>query len=340
MSEIAVVLKNEDLVSRFAVVAPNWMAYEAEYGFAIQQLKANSFTMKIATQNPDTLMQAMSNVAACGLSLNPAKKEAYLVPRKGKICLDPAYGGLVKLATDTGSILWVQARLVHENDSFVMRDIDQVPDHSFDPFSDRGPVTGVYCTAKVHDGSFLTEAMNRHMVEEIRDRSEAYKANPEKTPWFTDPGEMFKKTVIRRASKLWPKSDNIDAEMRLAAAIQVSNDNEEIKLVTSSPPIGDYSDEQKAYFDQLISDSKDLDMYVLSQTTDTGIMTSLYNSFEKGSITKYKRIVDEMIRKGMDLFNEYVNAAGEASQIGDDLALTQMKDEVSEDTWNLVLTRI
>ena len=125
MSKALAILKSDKLVAKFEQVAPGWMNYESEFGFALQQLGANDYTKKIAENNPESLLHAMANVAACGLSLNPAKKECYLVPRKGKVCLDPSYMGLCKLLTDTGSIKWIQTKLVHEKDTFVVHGVDE-----------------------------------------------------------------------------------------------------------------------------------------------------------------------------------------------------------------------
>lgn len=340
MSAVAEVLKSDELVERFESVAPQWMAYDSEYGFAIQQLKANDYSMKVATNNSNSLMAAMSNVAACGLSLNPAKKEAYLVPRKGKICLDPSYMGLVKLATDTGSIVWVQARLVHERDDFTVTGIDSQPEHKFSPFGDRGPIVGVYCVAKTKDGAYLTEPMSIDEVYAIRDRSEAYKANPKKTPWFTDEGEMIKKTCVKRAQKMWPKSDNHEAERRLAMAVQTSHDNEEIILATSSPEIRDYSDAQKEFYDALISDNNALGMYVFQQTNESGINSNLYNSFEKGEVTKYKRIVDELYSKGASQFEDYLNRFRECQEIDDTDGIKELEAELSPEELELIKDRL
>lgn len=306
MTQALVILKSEKLVQKFDDVAPSWIKYEAEQGFALQHLENNSYLKKIAEGSPQSLLFAMSNVAACGLSLNPASKEAYLVPRKGQICFDPSYMGLAKLATDTGSILWVECKLVHANDEFVMNGTGLAPTHKFSPFGDRGEYVGVYCVAKVHDGSFLTEAMSIDEVYAIRNRSESYKSNPNKTPWASDAGEMIKKTVVKRASKLWPRSDNHAAEQRLAIAVQSSFENEEVELVTTTPDLGQVTDQQKEFFDQLISDDEALEMYVLQRTLSSSEFSNLYHSFGKGEKGKYQRIVDELTTKGRGQFEEYI----------------------------------
>jgi len=188
-------------------------AREAE--FAIQALCASDYALKIARQNPQSVRDAVTNIAAIGISLNPAKKQAYLVPRKGGICLVISYMGLLDLAIQSGSILWGQAELVYASDKFTMHGFDQPPTHERNPFlKDRGELVGVYTVVKTRDGDYLTTTMTADDVFAIRDRSDAWiayeKDKSKKCPWVTDEGEMVKKTVIKRAYKTWPKSDRLD----------------------------------------------------------------------------------------------------------------------------------
>jgi recombination protein RecT len=189
-------------------------AREAE--FAIQALCASDYALRIARENPQSVRDAVTNIAAIGISLNPAKKQAYLVPRKGSICLVISYIGLLDLAIQSGSILWGQAEQVFAADKFTMHGFDQPPTHERNPFAvDRGELVGVYVVVKTKDGDYLTCTMTAQEVNDIRDRSDAWKAyvkdNSKTCPWVTDPGEMVKKTVIKRAYKTWPKSDRLDA---------------------------------------------------------------------------------------------------------------------------------
>mgnify|MGYP000247432772 CR=1 FL=1 len=117
--------------------------FDAEAGFATQTLMANDFALNVARANKQSVIDAVTNVAAIGISLNPAKKQAYLVPRKGSICLDISYMGLIDLAVATGSILWAQCVIVYENDTFELNGVDQQPKHKRDPFNtDRGAING------------------------------------------------------------------------------------------------------------------------------------------------------------------------------------------------------
>lgn len=186
------------------------ISFDREAGFAIQQLGKNDYMMKAAQNNRQAVVDAVVNIAAIGISLNPAKKQAYLVPRDNKICLDISYMGLMDLAQATGSVKWAQAALVHESDSFALNGLDKAPNHTFNPFSkDRGAVVGVYVTIKTIHDEYLTHTMTIEDAYAIRDRSSAWKAG-KSGPWKTDEGEMIKKTCVKQAYKYWPKTERLE----------------------------------------------------------------------------------------------------------------------------------
>ena len=190
--------------------------FEREAAFALQVVGANSYLAKIAMGNQDSLRNAITNVAAIGISLNPASKLAYLVPRDGKVCLDISYMGLMHIAQQSGAIVWGQSAIVRANDAFQLNGIDRPPTHTFNPFgTDRGDIVGVYVVVKTDTGDYLTHAMAIHRVYDIRDRSSAWlaykKDNSKKCPWVTDEEEMIKKTCIKQAAKMWPRRDRLDA---------------------------------------------------------------------------------------------------------------------------------
>ena len=206
----------------FESVAPKDINFAKEAEFAVQILQGNSYSARIAMQNQQSLVAAIRNVAAIGISLNPAAKHAYLVPRGGKICLDVGYLGLLHIATESGSILWAQCKIVYANDNYRSNGVDKAPTHEYSPFTkNRGEPVGAYCVAKTHDGSFLTEEMDIDAIHAIRARSESFKKGGT-SPWGTDYGEMVRKTVIKRAYKYWPKSD------RMTAAVDMLNTQEGI----------------------------------------------------------------------------------------------------------------
>lgn len=196
-----------------AVLSDNSVNFDREAGFAIQVIEQNDYALRIAMGNRQSVINAVVNLGAIGLSLNPAKKQAYLVPRDGKICLDISYMGLIDLAVQDGAVKWAKAELVYAADSFTLNGPGAAPTHSCNPFSkERGEVVGVYCVAKLPDGDYLTETMSIDDVHAIRDRSSAWKAWVEKQkrcPWVTDPGEMTRKTVVKRASKYWASTGRL-----------------------------------------------------------------------------------------------------------------------------------
>jgi len=172
----------------------------------LQILKGNTFLYKVAHDNPASLAEAVVNVALTGLTLNPVLSLAYLVPRAGKVCLQPSYMGLCKILTDTGSAKNIYAYVVYKNDLFEMV-LGTNPNIIHKPtMDDRGERIGVYACAVLADGSKQFEYMDKKEVDKIMSKSEAVKASKYSswTDWWD---EMARAKVIRRLYKYIPKTE-------------------------------------------------------------------------------------------------------------------------------------
>lgn len=271
-----------------AVLCDKSITFQREAEFAMQVMQGNDYLIKCAVQNPQSVIDAVTNIAAIGISLNPAKKHAYLVPRKGKICLDISYMGLMDLAIQSGSIRWAQAVLVHAADRFTIIGVDKPPVHERDPFAkDRGDIIGVYVVAKTADGDYLTETMTRVEIDGIMSRSESVKAD-KTTPWKTDYGEMAKKTVVKRAQKYWPKTE------RLEAAVHHMDTDGGEGIVIEAPQVA-LSSEQ---VDDLLAKINDY--------TDAGALRGYWPELSKfmresASGSQYEFIKQKFVEKGRSL---------------------------------------
>ncbi len=345
-SIVAVIDKTQD---RFKI-APPAIKFEAEKGFALALLNNNSQLMQAAQGNPASLAQAVASVASIGLSLNPAEKQAYLITRNVKVgnnqwqtrvCLEPSYVGFCKLATDSGAIEWVQAKCVYSNDEFMDNGPGEKPTHKYNAFAkleQRGEFVGAYCVAKTSGGDYLTEVMAAEDIYGIMERSESVKSARKKNkplygPWATDFPEMAKKSVIRRAFKTWPQSTG-----RMAEAVHMSNENEGFEPILTTPNLGQYTAEQKKYFDQLIEQGDALGMYVFQRTLeDQQVFTNLYHSFEKGQKGKFQAIIDDLRRKGQSIFTDCVDAMRGGIESGDDAAVIEIAVDLTQDALDLAL---
>lgn len=203
------------------------LVWAEESHYALQRLYGSEYLMKC---DPATIQDAIINVAAVGLSLNPVLQQAALVPRKvgGELtcCLDVMYQGLIHLACEGGKIISVRADVVRERDredgNFrYSSGTSPAVIHNPDPFmsaKDRGKIIGAYCVAEIAGSAYPhVTFMPWDQIEAIRNKSEYYAAK-KKGPWVEHEEEMCKKTVTKRAQKYWPKGNS-----RLAVAIQLAN---------------------------------------------------------------------------------------------------------------------
>lgn len=190
-------------------LSDNSITWQKEQQFAIQAFQKNDYLAKVAMANPSSAKNAIINVAAIGITLNPAAKLAYLVPRDGGVHLDISYMGLLHLAQVSGAIQWGQCKLVYASDTYESNGLDSAPTHKYNAFGDRGAVVGGYCTVKTAQGDYLTEEMSVDEINAIMQRSQSFKSG-KKSPWLTDWNEMARKTIVKRGSKYWPRCERLD----------------------------------------------------------------------------------------------------------------------------------
>lgn len=157
--------------------------------------------------------------------MNPAAKEAYLVPRKNtgknvtEAILQPSYIGLCKLITQAGMVSNIVAHVVHENDQFTLdladnqRPVVHIPKLRK---SDRGAVVGAYAMATLSNGLKQVEWMDIDGLYEVREMSESWKSEARRkySPWAGHEGEMMRKTVVRRLYKYLPRGNGNSAADR------------------------------------------------------------------------------------------------------------------------------
>lgn len=202
-----------------------------EIGFAVQSVNSNT---KLQQCTQVSIIKAVYNVALTGLSLNPIHKLAALVPKyingEWSAVLFPQYQGLVKLLTDTGSVVNVNSFIVYEGDEF---DVEYGSDPRIihKPKFKSKNVQFVYAIAKLFDGTLQFEIMDLEQLNFVRSCSETWKAyesgklKPEHVIWINWESEMYRKTVLKRLCKYLPKTEHWN---KINEAISI--DNEEYKI--------------------------------------------------------------------------------------------------------------
>ena len=122
-------------------------------------------------------------------------------------------------------------------------------------------------------------------------------------------------------------------------AVHISNENEGFEQILSSPEISNFTGDQKEYFDQLITKSDAIGMYVLLDTVEETVRNNLYHSFEKGTKGKYQKIVDELYRKGAAQITDCITVI-EENLGGDDSAVLEIIEGFDNDTMTIIEGRL
>ncbi len=266
------------------IVTSNEVEWAKESQFAIQALQKNDYLAKVAWNNQASLQNAIINVAAVEISLNPALKHAYLVPRDGMVCLDISYMGLLHLAMAEGAIVWGQSKLVYSNDTYTNNGIDKSPTHKQNTFGDKGDIVGCYCTVKLKNGDYITEEMDIHALNKVKSTSKSLQgAGAKYSPWNTFPEEMMRKTVVKRASKYWPSCE------RLRTAVDVINEHEGIETEhEKEEAANDQRSEDIETLMAMLNKGDYFNFFPFLQTREEITQSRFYASFPKGEVSSLK----------------------------------------------------
>ena len=193
----------------------------------------------IHNATPESLAEAFRQAASIGLSFNPQLGHVYLIPRKAKrgdpnspiiAYASPGYRGLLHLAVLGGAIKYARAEVIYERDHFRYFGPTTAPEFIAGGSATvnsltvkRGAKVGVFCHAKTIDGDDLCDMMDAAAVAKVRAKSE----QKDSLMWTTFEEEGWKKAILRRASKTWPRAVS---SALLQRAVEILNDNENIDL--------------------------------------------------------------------------------------------------------------
>lgn len=263
--------------------------FTREINFAIQALKKNQYMQGC---DANSVLDAVLNVSQTGLSLNPVLNYAYLVPHKGKCVLYPGYQGLVKLATDTGSVTSIEVNLIYEGDEVVL---DLASDKKIEkhiPYllkgNPKGKIRGGYSLANLPDGSKHVEIMSLQDIHDVREYSESYKNDVKKgtknSPWIHSESEMCRKSILKRHFKYIPKSDKNE---KLIKAIELDNKDYDFPITMN----------QGNYIENLL----------ITSSVDEKTQNDIYNNLSDMTQKRAKECIDYLQENQKDAITQGTN---------------------------------
>lgn len=257
--------------SQIAMALPKHMTPERMIRVAMTATSVNPQLMDC-----DSLSVAASIVQASimGLEPNSVLGECYLVPfynkkragGPGLSCqLIPGYLGLVKLARNSDQVAMVDAQPVHENDEFeLVKGSAPQLFHRIPRTGDRGKIQGYWAGYSMKDGTPGNyEYLTVEQIEEHRDKYSqgAYRRQKGggfaldsdgnrilQGPWKDAPDWMYRKTVLRLALKLAPKSVELRG-LQTAMAIETQAEAQKLPIypdvpLSLCPPAADDEDDE------------------------------------------------------------------------------------------------
>jgi recombination protein RecT len=218
--EYQVIIYDQKIKDRFLECVDE-KTYHKEIIFAKQAFENNDSLQKCSTSS---IRNSIVNIALTGASLNPALQQAFLIPRKGKCCLDFSYRGLCKIAVDSESVYDIDAVAVFEGDEFDY-ELGLNPWLKHKPVmhtKEKPEVIAAYAVAILHHGIKKFVVLDKEKIE--RAKKSAQSGNV----WNAHYDEMAKKTAVKLLYKLLPQTE------KMSVAVTALNEHEGLVQVTNA----------------------------------------------------------------------------------------------------------
>lgn len=136
------------------------------------------------------------------LDLDFFNGECYAIPYGDQCQFQTDYKGSIKICKKYSSnpIKDIYAKLVKEGDVFEEEIVNGKQIINFKPIPfNNGKIIGAFAVVMYKDGSMIYDAMS---VEEMENTRKNFSKAVNSKAWKETPGEMYKKTVLRRICKL------------------------------------------------------------------------------------------------------------------------------------------
>ena len=191
-------------------------------------LTAFTKTPKLLECTRESLLRCLMDCSSMGLE--PDGRHAHLIPYRDNrrnvtdctLIID--YKGIIELVRRDPKVLDVQCFTIRQNDTASWE--NGVVSHSFPIGGDRGAVIATYTVITWANGQRSTgEPFQKADAEKARKSSRS----GESGPWKDHFDEMWKKSNIRRDSKMWSLSPEIRAAL--------DKDDDRIDERASKPPL-------------------------------------------------------------------------------------------------------
>lgn len=167
---------------------------------------AVSKTPALAKCNPAKLWLGIQEIAAMNLTIGG--RGAYLVPYKDEVQVIVSPHGLIELAFRHPLVKSVQARVVRKGEPLL---IEYAPEatvkHSPRIDGQGGEMIGAYAIIDLTTGGRVVEWMSRIEILKVKNTSQS--ARKGYGPWVDWEEEMWRKTVLKRAMKYVPQSEEM-----------------------------------------------------------------------------------------------------------------------------------